>query len=353
MTDGCKIKGVTMAKKNDIIELKSQLGEKKLQKMYVFYGDEEYLKEHYIRKIEELVPDGGLEEFNRIKIEGTADYGIYDDAFEGMPMMTDRRILLIRDSNIFITRRSGGMIPPNDEQKEFWLDKFKRLSDDTVVIFCEKNVDARSALYKAAGKAGMLVKCEYLPPNELASWAVRRAAKANKKLDNSSAQYLVSVIDPGMNSLENELDKLLNFCDDTIYKSDIDRVVSKSMAVQIFDITDGITERNAEKVFKVVNSLKTQKESAFGILYLIYSNAEKMLHLKLSGITNRNEAAQLLGCTPWIAGKYLEGASKFSLPLLMRMVTRVPEIDYEIKNGAISDWQALEGYIFEAMQRGI
>lgn len=341
-----------MAKKNDIIELKAQLSEKKLQKLYVFYGDEEYLKEHYIKKIEELVPDGGLEEFNRIKLSGITDYGVYDDALEGMPMMAERRTLLIRDSNIFTTRRSGSIIPPNDDQKKFWQDKFSRLSEDTVLIFCEKNADARSALLKAAGKVGMLVKCDYLPESELASWAVRRAARVNKKLDNADAQYLVSIIDPGMNSLENELNKLLCFCGDKIYRSDIDRVVSKSMAVQIFDITDGITENNPEKVFGVINELKTQKESAFGILYLIYANAEKMLRLKLAGITNRNEAAKLLGGSPWIAAKYLEGAAKFPLPLLIRMVTGVPEADYDIKYGKISEWQALEQYIFEAMQRG-
>ena len=340
-----------MAKKNDIIELKEQLAEKKLQKLYVFYGEEEYLKEHYIKKIEELVPDCGLEEFNRIRIEGTPDYGVYDSAFEGMPMMTDKRTLLVRDSNIFTTRRSGTIVPPTDSQKAFWEDKFKRLSDDTVVIFCEKNVDARTALFKSAQKAGFAVKCEYMPENELASWAVRTAAHAGKKMDNAVATYLVSIIDPGLMSLTNELNKLINFCDEIIYKSDVDRVVSKSMTVQVFDIIDGIIEGNAQKVFTVINSLKTQKESPFGMLYLIYSNAEKMLRLKLSGITNRNEAATLLGGSPWMAARYLDNSKKFDLPRHTRMVTRVPEIDFEIKNGRISEWQALETYIFEAMEK--
>lgn len=340
-----------MAKKNDIIELKEQLAQNKLQKMYIFYGEEEYLKEHYIKRIELLVPDCGLEEFNRIIIDGNTDYGVYDDAFEGMPMMTDRRILLIRDSNIFTTRRSGAIVPPNDSQKAFWENKFSRLSDDTVVIFCEKNVDARSALFKSAQKHGFAVKCDYLPEAELASWAVRRAARMNKKLDMAVAQYLVSVTDPGLNNLENELDKLINFCDETIYQSDVDRVVSKSMAVQIFDITDGIIEHDAQKVFKVINNLKMQKESAFGILYLIYSNAEKMLRIKLSGITNRNEAAKLLGGSPWMAGKYISAAAKFSVEKLTHMVIRVPETDFEIKCGKISEWQALEQYLFEALAR--
>lgn len=339
-----------MAKKNDIIELKQQLDAKKLQKLYVFYGDEEYLKEHYIKKIEELVPDCSLEEFNRIRLEGVSDYGVYDDAFEGMPMITDKRTLLIRDSNIFTTRRSGAIVPPTESQKAFWEDKFKRLSDDTVVIFCEKNVDARSALFKAAAKAGFAVKCDFMPDNELVSWAVRSASRAGKKMDNSVASYLVSIIDPGLNSLKNELDKLINFCDDVIYKSDVERVVSKSTAVVVFDIIDGITEGNAQKVFGVIDNLKTQKESPFGMLYLIYSNVEKMLRLKLMRVTNRNDAAQALGVSPWMAGRYLENSAKFDLEKLTRMVTRVPEIDFEIKNGRVSEWQALESYIFEVMK---
>lgn len=340
-----------MAKKNDVIELKEQLKEKKLKKLYVFYGDEEYLKEFYVKKIEELIPDCGLEEFNRIKINGTVDYSVYDMAFEGMPLMTNKRLLIIRDSNIFTTRRSGTVIPPDESQKQFWETKFSRLADDTVVIFIEKTVDARSALFKAAAKAGFAVKCEFLQEAELVSMAIRLATKAHKKLDNSVAQYLVSVTEPGIASLENEMNKLINFCDDVIYKSDIDRVVSKSIAVQIFDITDGITENNPEKVFRVINNLKTQKESAFGIMYLIYSNAEKMLHLKLAKVTSRNDAATLLNTGAWVAGKYLDSSKKFTCEELKRMIVRVPEMDFEIKNGRVSEWQALEQYIFEALRK--
>lgn len=340
-----------MAKKtNDIIGLKQELEEKKLRNLYLFYGDEEYLKEYYIKKIIDLVPDCGLEEFNRISISGCSDYNIYDDAFEGMPMMTDKRTLLIRDSNIFSLKRSGGIVPPTEDQKAFWEQKFSRLCGDTVVIFCEKHTDARSVLFKAAAKAGMTVKCEFLPDEELASIAIRHAAKAGKKIDKSVALYLVSVIDPGLNNLYSELDKLINFCDEIIYQSDVDRVVSKAMSVQIFDITDGITEKNTKKVFDVINNLKTQKESAFGVLYLIYANVEKMLHLKLMGARNRNEAAEALGVSPWLAARYLDGAAKFSADELARLVSRVPEIDYEIKNGKVSEWQALEQYVFEALR---
>lgn len=338
------------AKKNDIIVLKEQLKENKLQKLYIFYGEEEYLKELYIKKITDMVPDAGLEEFNRIIINGAAAYEEYDNAWEGMPMMTDKRILMIRDSNIFTMTRKGDIVPPNEEQKKFWTEKFKRLSNDTVVIFCEKNVDGRSALFKAASKAGFAVKCEFMPVADLKAWVIKNAMKAGKKIDDSTAEYLVSVIDPGLQNLEHELNKLISFCDEIIYKSDVDRVVSKAVGIKVFDITDGIMEGNTAKVFKILNDMKTQKESAFGTLYLIYSNVEKMLHLKLAGITNKNDAARLLGGSPWLAGRYLSGAAGFTTEALYHMVTRVPEIDYEIKSGEVTEWQALEQYIFEALE---
>lgn len=341
------------AKKNDIIELKAQLKEGRLQKLYVFYGEEEYLKELYIKRIMDMVPDAGLEEFNRIVINGAADYSEYDSAWEGMPMMTDRRVLMIRDSNIFAMRKSGDIVPPNDEQKKFWTEKFKRLADDTVVIFCEKNVDARSALFKAAVKAGFGVKCEFMPLADLKAWVIKNAMKAGKKIDDKTAEYLISVIDPGLANLEHETNKLISYCDDTIYKTDVDKVVSKALGIKVFDITDGIIEGNADKVFKILNDMKTQKESAFGILYLIYSNVEKLLHLKLAKVSSRNDAARVLGGPSWLAGRYFESSKRFSTPLLYHMVTRVPEIDYEIKSGETGEWQALEQYIFEALNREV
>lgn len=336
--------------KNDLINLKEQIRRNALCSLYIFYGEEEYLKEHYIKEIENLVGDGGLGDLNRIRIEGTSNYGIYDDALSGMPVMAERRTLVIRDSNIFITRRSQNATPPNEEQKKYWEKIFSQLSRDTVLIFSEKNIDKRSALFKLASKQGTAVDFAYLDEKELVSWAVRRAAKADKKLDTKAAEYLISVIDPGLSVLENELVKLINFSDGTIYKSDIDRVASKSTAVQAFDITAGIIENNAEKVFSVINNMRTQKESPFAILYLIYSNAEKMLRLKLSGARRRDEAAKILGVSPWIAARYLEDSAKFSVSQLTDMTVGAPRADYDIKSGKKSDWQALEDYIFKAME---
>lgn len=340
-----------MAKKkaeSAIPELKEQIKTNNLKNMYVFFGEEEYLKEYYINKMRELIPDDGFAEFNNIMLSGETDYNVYDSVLESMPFMAPRRIVVIRDSNIFTTSRAGGNNPPGEIEKNFWTDKFKKLADDTVLVFCEKKVDKRSALFTAAKKKAFIVECNYMEPLDLRAWVVKRAMKAGKKIDNSVADYLVSVIDKGMNNLENEIDKLLSYCGDVIYKSDIDRITSKALEVQAFDITDGLLEGNVKKALSAVNNLKTQKQSAFAVLYLIYSNVEKMLHLKLANATNQNDAGAVLKTQGWLARKYLDGARGFSLDALYYMVMRVPEIDYEIKSGLADEWQALEEYILNA-----
>ena len=55
-------------------------------------------------------------------------------------MMTEKKLIHIKDSGIF-QLKSGKDEASTEEKKEFWTEKFKRISDDTVVIFDETSVD--------------------------------------------------------------------------------------------------------------------------------------------------------------------------------------------------------------------
>lgn len=337
-----------MAKKTtafSVTDLKKELAEGKLRPVYLLYGDESYIKGTYEHKIIDLIPDAGFPEFNHFRFEGSVtELSDYDDALESFPMMTDKKLVLIRDSKIF--KRA------NEEIKSFWLEKLKRLADDTVIVFSEDEVDKRSVLYKAVQKAGAAVEFEYQSESDLVSWVIRRALKAKLKMSKDCAQYLVGIVDPGLSNLSNEFDKLESYCTGAITKTDIDKVVSKSMSIRIFDLTDAIMYGSADTAMKVVSELRTSNESAFGILYLLEGSAEKILKTKLCGTKNKFEAAKLVGIAPFLAEKYLRSAAHFSTDALIRMITRVPEIDSEIKSGNIEQWAALEQYIAECIYYG-
>ena len=331
-------------KSNDtLIKLKKMLKDGKTEPLYLFFGEESYLKELYEEKIKELVPDGGFPDFNRFKFEGPDnELNDYDDAWENFPMMAEKKLIIIKDSGIFNR--------PNEEQKNFWQEKFKHTSEDMVVIFDETKVDKRSVTYKALAKNGTAVEFDFLGDSDLVAWVNKQSLNAKVKMSKDTAYYFINVCGRGLNTLQSEFNKLLEYCDDgEITKNDVDTVVSKSLEVQVFDLTDAIMKHDANTAMEVVGGLRSSSQSALAILYLIGATVEKMLKAKTMEGENIRAVAEKLGCAPFIAGKYAEGARAFSEKALIRMNVRIPEIDYEIKLGRLDMWTGVEQYISECI----
>ncbi len=195
----------------------------------------------------------------------------------------------------------------------------------------------------------MAVEFQYMGEADLVTWVIKQCLNAKKKISKDAAYYLITRCDPGINNINNELQKLLDYCGEEIFKTDIDRVVSKSLQVITFELTDAIMAHNAEKALAVLQDLKTVNESPFAILYLLYSNFDKLLHTKLLDGMPRSEIAAEVGIAPFLAQKYVESARGFTEEQLTKMVVRVPEIDLEIKEGLTDDWTALEQYVTECV----
>ncbi len=348
------------SKKNNneaLIKLKKQIKDGKLSPLYLFYGDEEYLRETYVKRVADMVPDGGFPEFNHIKLEG-ADIPLseYDDAWESFPMMTDKKLIHIKNSGIFKPprrKRAEDAASP-EEKKEFWTEKLKRISDDTVVIFDEAAVDKRGVLYKAASKAGQAVEFNYMSDADLVTWVVKQCLNRKVKMSKENAYYLITLCDPGLNNLRNELDKLFEYCDGEILRSDIERVVSKSVQVVAFELTDAVMSGDAAKAMSVLGGVKTTDYSsgAFGMLYLMLSNFENLLRVKLMGDAPQSEIIAALKKGAFIGGKYIELAARYSAASIRWMMRRVAEIDLAVKEGRVGEWDALEQYVMECTNKG-
>ena len=71
--------------------------------------------------------------------------------------------------------------------------------------------------------------------------------------------------------------------------------------------------------------------------------------LMLNDGASIREVEQKLGLPAFIAKKYYNSAKKFSEQFLTERVKRVPELDLAIKQGKISEWEALYDFVFEAL----
>jgi len=331
-------------KEDSFLTLKQQIKSKTTGNLYLFFGEELYIKNTYLKIMQDLVPDDGFGDFNRVFMDGKdTDTEHIDDAINSFPMMAEKKLIVIKNSGIFKS--------PKEETKEFWLKQLDKLPDFVLLIFDETEVDKRSATYKAVQKSGLCVDFQYMKEYEIAAWVMREAQKAGKKITKDGAEFLVSMCDPGLENVKNELDKLCNYSGDEIYKSDIEKVVSKPLNIIIFELTDTLMNKQNDTAMSIILRLKENRESAFNILYLLSSAYDKMLQAKLlldDGYPY-NTISTKMGLSPFIAKKYIENSKGFTKEFLIDRVCKTAEYDIAIKQGEIDEWTALMQYVFESL----
>ena len=73
-------------------KLKTDLKEETVGQIYIFYGEESYLREYYLGELKKKLVPEGFEEFNLHTLAGRG-LSMQDltDAIEAMPMMAERR----------------------------------------------------------------------------------------------------------------------------------------------------------------------------------------------------------------------------------------------------------------------
>lgn len=339
--------------KQGLVNLRAQLKSGELKNLYIIFGDEDFLKEYYIEAIKKMIVEEGMEEFNYTVFEGEKqDFEEISMAFSTPPMMADKKLVVIKDSGIF--KITTDEPKSNFEAKKaFWGDILKESYEDVCLVFHERTVDKRSALYKAAAKAGESVECAYQEGVELLNWVIRGCRSAGKIIGEKEAEYLVSNCDSGMNSIKRELEKLFSFCDtDKITIADIDKIVTKLPQNRVFEMINDMLNKNGQQMFEKLEEMKSikrgkEKGSAFGVLSLLCSNFEKILRVKLlleKGLPYKTVASELKIFYSQM-NVYSSAAKAFSKPFLREAICRIAQIDLDIKNGKVKDWLAVEQFL--------
>ena len=93
-------------KKNDVDnsyrELKRELAAESIGRLYIFHGEETYLRDHCVKEMREKLLTGGLDEFNH-HVLPAKDFTIQRlrELVDAMPMMSERTLVAVYDYDIY------------------------------------------------------------------------------------------------------------------------------------------------------------------------------------------------------------------------------------------------------------
>jgi DNA polymerase-3 subunit delta len=332
--------------------LKKELKEKNIRNLYLFYGPEEYLKKYYMECIEKIVLTDGLKEMNRIVLEGKADFGRIKDNCETVPIFSERKIVIVKNSGLLKARKKNeGSSSKDKHSSDGFLSLLQNIPEYTCLVFYEEDVDKKLKTVEYIGKNGLVVEFSYQKTAELTRWVMKVFKSYKKEIDNTAAMYLVENSEQGMTEILNEINKVVAFLGDKnrVDIQDIESVCTKSLKGRIFDLTDAIAAREGLKALKLLDDMIVLKEPVQKIHFMIARQLRQIFQARLlldKGMSTA-EICTELGLSPYIANKILKQAKGFTGEQLKKALERSLELDVAVKTGRIDERMAVELVIVE------
>ena len=89
-------------KNNGFDRLRADLKAQTPQNVYLFYGEETYLRDRYLEELRQLLVPAGFEEFNYHRLPGKG-LTVQDltETVEAMPMMAQHTLVVVTDMDLF------------------------------------------------------------------------------------------------------------------------------------------------------------------------------------------------------------------------------------------------------------
>ncbi|NLO45714.1 MAG: DNA polymerase III subunit delta [Clostridiales bacterium] len=262
-------------------ELKKRLKSDEPDRLYLIYGEENYLKSHYVERIAKNAVKKEFEAFNLHKLEGKGlDLYTLSDIIEAYPMMGGFNCVIVHDLPIDAlskddTERLSEIISdlPETTILILWMDHIE--------VSAKKSARWRSFI-KEAAKYGCVAEMKKRSRGELIKLVRSGAAKRGCAILPDKADRLISIVGDDLTNLLNELEKVCAFTGGgEIGNSDIDAVAVKTVDAAVFDLAKAIAAGDASRAFGILSDLFIQKTEPVMIMGALISSYVDMYRIKI------------------------------------------------------------------------
>ena len=313
------------------LKLKKDLSAGTPGKLYLFHGEETYLRDHYLGKLREQLLAGGMGEFNLHEL-GAKDMSPHalEEAIDCLPMMGERTLVLVTDYDLF---KAG------EKDREAYIRILSQLPDYVCVVFVYDLIDykgdARTKLAAALKQHGTVVNFVRQDQGDLADWVRRRFKALGKEIDSRMALELIFLCGDLMTNLIGEIEKIGAYArGPRITREDIEAVATPQLDAVVFRMTDAIGEKNFDRAASVLGELYQMQEPPVKIMWSLGRQMRQLYSARLALESGRGSGwvASLWGIKPYPADRLMQSARRFTLPWCRRAVVRCGQTDLAMKS---------------------
>ena len=334
-------------KDNSLQELKQQIRQKELDRLYFFHGEEAFLLHHYLEQIRKLLTDELTESFNFHKLTSeTFDIRSFADAVENLPMMADTTFVWVDEIDIFKL---------NEDDRGKMAEILSDIPDYCTVVFTYETTpwkpDKRfKKLWDAVQKNGKIVLFPKQEQKDLIAWIGRHFSANGKTIKNDLCAYLIDITDGTMTSLASEIRKICAFSGATeIVKADIDAVTEPVLDAVVFQMTELLSQDAYGLALVKLNQLFQMQEEPLSILGAVGSHFRRLATARTLADNGKKvgDLIELTGLKEYAARKTMAAANRFSSAFYAKAAELVLQTDVAIKTSLDTPERLLEVLLME------
>ena len=329
--------------------LKQAIKEKTPAPLYVFHGEEAYLRSYWLDRLYKLLIDPVTEAFNyHVFTSETFSAQALQDSLDAQPMMAERSLIRIDDVDLFKL--------PEDERNACAALLSEIPPMRTVVLVYETTEYKPDKRMKALSSAleGAVEVCFRTPgERELVVWLTRHFQSRGKTADSRTCQYLIQMTGGDMTRLLGEIEKLCAYTQgEEITRAEIDAVVEPVLEAVVFELSDAIASGRFDAALHKLETLLQMQEEPIPILGAISSQMRRTLTAKILLRAGRGvkELMALCGIASYPASKTLEFARRMPDRFCEQAVLLCLETDERMKTSFDEPARLLELLVLRLAQ---
>ena len=330
-------------------KLKADLAEGRAERLYVLFGEEDYLKSYYLGKLRALCA-GPFAELGEAVLD--AEHVTMDalsDAIDSVPFGSERKLVLVRDYPL---------LQPKGPLKEALPSLLEGLPDYICLVFyfeaLEFKPDKRLLLYKTLEKCGQLVEFRRAPSADLIPWLKRRFFALGKSIETADCDYMLFLCGASMTNLITEVDKIAaGTPGGRVVRADIDRLGSRVLEAGVFDLTDKLLEGDYARSLALLRDLLDMRQAPEMILGAIGAQFRRLYGARLAMEAGKGEqyVAELFGYRSSYPAKLaMQAARRRELPALRRLQSLCLQTDLDLKSNNADPQRTLELLLLRAAE---
>ncbi len=341
-------------KKDEVKELRDRI---KLHPTgaYLFWGEEEYLKNYCLEELRKVVKDEGMEEFNRTVLDFQRDSTLKDleDAVDALPVMAEHRIIEVWGLDILGLKKEG---------EKRLVDAVKAISSDTIfVIFARENELDLSYKKNMARKIisdlkSALIMTEFPRQSEmkLTSWTDRIFKGAEVRISDFNIVKMIKLCDFSMTRLKSESEKLIAYCKhnalDTVPNEIIEVFVKPTGENVIYEFSDAVIRRSKKEAMAILENLKSQNIESVVVLATLIKTLNALAVVKSArGNLSAKEISLITELSEKQVPFYQRASSNWTNEELKNAVHLTFVCDKDLKSNATPPFVLLERLVTEIL----